>query len=117
MSSIFSAMSASASGLRAAQLDMLSVANNIANVNTPEDAIGLTRVDKATAVGYNGVVAQIVPSEAKTVDLASEFTNMALARNAYQANAVAFKVANEMSEKLMDMMDDDHSTHHHRQSA
>lgn len=114
MSSIFSAMSASASGMRAAGLDMLSAANNIANVNTPEDAIGLTKVDKATAVGYNGVVAQIMPSEAKTVDLASEFTNMTLAKNAYQANAAAFKVANEMSETLIDMLDDDDSRYRRR---
>jgi flagellar hook protein FlgE len=93
--------------MQAAGLDMLSAANNIANVNTPEEEIGLTKVNKATAAGYNGVVAQIVPSEAKTVDLASEFTNMTLAKNAYQANAMAFKVASEMSETLIDMMDDD----------
>ena len=117
MSSLFSAMYASASGLRAAGLDMLAASNNIANANTPEDAIGLDKVNKQSAVGYNGVVAQIVPSEAKTVDLVSEYTNMSLAKNAYQANAAAFKVANEMSETLIDMLDDDHSTHHHRRSA
>ena len=102
--SISSVMRISASGMQAQQVRLGSIANNIANAQTP----GYNRLEtKLSSMETGGVTASVVPSgqptfeDAANVDLASEVVSLVESEIAFKANAAAWETGAEIWDVLM----------------
>ena len=109
-----SAWQISSSGIQDANLRLDVTANNVANGNT--DNFIPDRVDSVelSSGGVRGTISESsdsittnqspANSSHSQTDYATEGVNLMLAKNAFQANALAFKVQTEVSKTLIDTM-------------
>jgi flagellar basal body rod protein FlgB len=99
-----------ASGLNAAQTQLQTTANNIANQDTPNykaeraDLVDLS----GGGVAVSGISQSAAPGDQQgnNVDPAQEMVNLAQEKLMYTANAMVINVANQMVGSLLDIFDD-----------
>jgi flagellar basal body rod protein FlgG len=98
----------SASGMANAMRRFEVTANNVANINT--DGYQAARAKSVETPGGGARVAAItrggfppIPGRSN-VDLATELTHMIFDRNAFQANAGAFRAQNQMTGELLNIL-------------
>ena len=102
-------MSIAASGLRAANTQLATTADNIANLGTQRFTAKRTDLVELSSGGV-GVAA--VQDTGKDIDLAKESVDLIREKALYTANAQVVKTANQMMGTLLDMFDRDHEHNH-----
>jgi flagellar hook protein FlgE len=106
------------SGLQAAQTQLNTTANNVANLDTPGyksqgvDSVDISGGGVAASVTTNNSPASSASgsadpelSQGSNVDLASEMMNLTRAKLLYAANAAVIRVGQQMTGALLDMFD------------